>query len=127
MGNITSLDNKMPLPVSVVYSTTKSGKSGEDLTKLFTDRIKILQKCETCTKLVKCDDLIINDSSLCSPYCEPCFTSNRICDRCKEIGHFDVHSVLCSCTKCLSLKQQCIRRAFFVITTNCEEGNKKCF
>ena len=123
MGNITSLDNKMPLAVSVVYSTTKSGKSGEDLTKLFTDRIKILQKCETCTKLVKCDDVIINDSSLCSPYCEPCFTSNRICDKCKEIGHFDVYPVLRFCTKCLSLKQQCIRRVFFII----RKETKKCF
>ena len=77
--------------------------------------------------MVKCDDLITNDSSLCSSYCEPCFTTNRICDKCKEIGHFDVHPVLRSCTNCLSLKQQCIRRAFFVITTDCEEGNKKMF
>ena len=127
MGNITSLDNKMPLPVSVVYSTTKSGKSGEDLTKLFTDHIKILQKCETCTKLVKCDDLIINDSSLCSLYCEPCFTSNRICDKCKEIGHFDFHLVLHSCTKCFSLKQQCIRRALFLLQQTARKETKKCF
>ena len=65
VGNITSLDNKMRLPVSVVYST-KSGKSRENLTKLFTDHIKTLPMCETCTKVVKCDNLIINDSSLCS-------------------------------------------------------------
>ena len=80
VGNITSLDDKMSLPVSVVYST-KSGKKGENLTKLFSDHMKILQMCETCTKLVKCDDLIINDSSLCSSYCEPCFTSNGICKK----------------------------------------------
>ena len=104
VGNINSLDNNMSLPVSVVYSI-KSGKSGENLTKLFTDHVNILQMCETCTKLVKCDNLIINDSSLCSSNCEPCFTSNRICDKCKEISHFDVHPVLRSCTKCLSLKQ----------------------
>ena len=83
--------------------------------------------CEKCTKLAKCDGLIINDSSLCSLYCEPYFTSNRICNKCKEIDHFDVHPALRSCTKCLSMKQQCIKRAFFVITTNCEEGNKKMF
>ena len=86
-----------------------------------------MQTCETYTKLVKQDDLIINDSSLCSSYCESCFTTNRICDKCKEIGRFDVHPILRSCTNCLSLKQQCIRRAFFVITTDCEEGNKKMF
>ena len=126
VGNITPLDNKMSLPVSIVYST-KSGKSGENLTKLFSDHIKILQMCETCTKLVKCDDLIINGSSLCSSYCEPCFTSNGICNKCKEIGHFDVHPFLRSCTQCPSLKQQCIRRAFFVITTDWEEGSKKMF
>ena len=68
---------------------------------------------ETCTKLAKCGDLIMNDSSLCSSYCEPCFTSSRICNKCKEICHFDVHLVLHSCTKCLSFKQQCIRRALF--------------
>ena len=90
VGNIISLDNKLSLPVSVVYST-KSGKSEENLTKLFTDHIKILQMCKRCTNLAKCDDLIISDSSLCSSYYEPCFTSNRICDKCKESGHFDVH------------------------------------
>ena len=120
--NITSLDNKMLLAVSVVYST-KSGKSGENLTKLFTNHIKVLQVCGTCTKLVKLGDLIINDSSLCSSYCEPRFTSNRICDKCKEIGHFDVCPVLRFCTKCLSLKQQCIRRVFFII----RKETKKCF
>ena len=62
--------------------------------------------CETCTKLAKFDDLLMNDSLLCSSYCESCFTSNRICEKCKEIGHFDVHPVLRFCTKCLSLKQQ---------------------
>ena len=60
VGNVTSLENKMPLPVFVVYST-KSGKSGENLTKVFTDHTKILQMCETCTKLVKCDNLKLND------------------------------------------------------------------
>ena len=126
MGNITSLDNKILLLVSFVYSA-KSGTNGVNLTKLFTEHLKISQMYETCTKLAKCDDLIMNDSSLCSSYCEPCFTSNRICDKCKEIGHFDVHLVLHSCTKCFSLKQQCIRRALFFITTDCEEGNEKMF
>ena len=117
----------MSLPVSVVYST-KSGKSGENLTKLFTDRIKILQMCETCTKLAKFDDLMINNSSLYSSYCEPCFTSNRICNKCKEIGHFDVHPALRSCTKCLSLKQRCIKRVFlFLQQTARKETKKKCF
>ena len=89
--------------------------------------MKISQMCETCTNLVKCDDLIMNDSTLCSSYCESCFTSNRICKKCKEIGHFDAHPVLRSCTKCLSLKQQCIRRALCVITADCEEEKKNVF
>ena len=118
--SITSLDNKIPFPVSVVYST-KSAKSGRNLTKLFTDHIRILQMCETCTKLAKSDDLTINDSSFYCSYCE----QYRICDKCKEIGHFHVHLALSSCKKCLSLKQQCKIRAFFGITTDCEEGNKK--
>lgn len=126
VGNITSLDNKMSLPVAVVYST-KSGKTGENLTKLFTDHIKILQMCESCTKLTKCDDLIINDSSLCQSYCECCYTSAKICEKCKEIGHASFHPALRSCTKCVLLKQRCVKRAFFIITTDCEEGNKKMF
>ena len=124
--SITSLNNKMSLPVSVVYSI-KSAKSGGNLTKLFTDYIKILQMCETCTKLAKSDDLIINDSSFCCSYCEPCFASNRIYDKCKEIGHFHIHCALSFCKKCLSLKQQCKRRTFFGITTNCKEGKKNVF
>ena len=46
VGNITSLDNKVSLPVSVAYST-KSGKSEGNLTKMFTNHIKILQMCKT--------------------------------------------------------------------------------
>ena len=73
----------MPLPLSVVYNI-KSRKSGGNLTQLFTDHIKILQMCESCTKLVKLVDFIINDSSLRSSYCEPGYTSNRISDKCKD-------------------------------------------
>ena len=114
----------MSLPVSVVYST-KSGKSGENLTKLFTDRIKILQMCETCTKLAKFDDLMINNSSLYSSYCEPCFTSNRICSKCKEIGHFDVHPALRSLHKVSLVETAMHKKSVFVFATDCEEGNKK--
>ena len=126
VGNITSLDNKVSLPVSVVYST-KSGKTGENLTNLFTDHIKILQMCELCTKLTKCEELIIKDSSLCQSYCEPCYISKTICENCKAVGHTSVHPSIRPSTKCILLKRKCVKRVFLVITTDCEEGNKKMF
>ena len=98
----------MPLSVSIAYSRNP-GKNGEDLFKLFTDHKKILQMCGTFIKLAKCVDFIIIDSSLCSLYCGPYFTSDIIWQQMQRNCSFCPRS----CTKYLSLKQQCIRRAFF--------------
>ena len=98
----------MPLSVSLAYSRNP-GKNGEYLSKLFTDHKKILQMCGTFTKLAKCVDFIIIDSSLCSLYCGPYFTSDIIWQQMQRNCSFCPRS----CTKYLSLKQQCIRRAFF--------------
>ena len=49
VGSITSLDNKISLPLSVEY-TPKAGKTGQSLEKMFTKHVKTLQMCESCTE-----------------------------------------------------------------------------
>ena len=99
----------MSLSESAVYST--KSWSEENLTNLFTDFIKILQMCETCTKLEKCDDFM-SDSSLCISCCEPCFIFNGIWDKCRETDYFNAHTSYGS----LFLLQQTARKE-----------TKKCF
>ena len=47
VGSITSLDDKISLPVSVEY-TPKPGKKDQSLEEMFTKHVKTLQMCESC-------------------------------------------------------------------------------
>ena len=52
---------------------------------------------------------------------------NDVCNECKEKGHVSHHSSLRACTCCLDQKEKCVKRAIFVVTADCETGNKGAF
>ena len=83
--------------------------------------------CQSCTVKVKSDRLIISDCCNCISFCQTSFTSNEICFECKALGHVSIYSALRACKNCINEKQRCIKRAILIITTDCEEGNKKMF
>ena len=58
VGSITTLDNKVSLPVSVDY-TTKAEKTGENMEEMLMKHVKTLQMCKSCTEETKTSDLII--------------------------------------------------------------------
>ena len=59
-GSITTIDNKMSLPVTVHYFP-ESGKAGDALTGMFMQHLKILKMCQSCTMKTKLDRPIIFD------------------------------------------------------------------
>ena len=81
VGSITNIDNKMPLPITVDYFP-KSGKTGDTLTELFMQHLRILQMCQLYTIKAKSDRLIISDYSNCVSFCQTCCNSNEICFEC---------------------------------------------
>ena len=126
VGSITTIGNKMSLPVTVDYFP-KSGKTGDTLTELFMEHLRILQMCQSCTMKAKSDRPIISDYSNCVSFCQTCFNSNETCFECKALGHVSIYPALRACQNCIDEKQRCIKRAILLITTDCEEGNKKMF
>ena len=81
VGSITTIDNKMPLPITVDYFP-KSGKTGDTLTELFIQHLRILQMCQLYIIKAKSDRLIISDYSNCVSFCQTCCNSNEICFEC---------------------------------------------
>ena len=116
----------MSLSVTVDYFP-KSGKTGDALTELFMQHLRILQMYQSCTMRAKSDRLIISDYSNCVSFCQNCFNSNKICFECKALGHVSVYPPSRECQNCINKKQRCIKRAILIITTDCEEGNTKMF
>lgn len=93
VGSLTSIDNKVCLPVSVDYFP-KSGKTGAALTDLFMKYLRLLQMCESCTLKTESRQLIISDYSNCKSFCEACFTSKMVCSECKHMGHVSIFPAL---------------------------------
>ena len=58
VGSVTTLGNKVSLPILVDY-TPKAEKTGEKMKELFTKRMKTFQICMSCTEETKASDLII--------------------------------------------------------------------
>ena len=126
VGSITTIDNKMTLPVTMDYFL-KSGKTGDALTELFMQHLRILQMCQSCTMKAKSDWVIISDYSNYVSFCQTCFNSNEICFECKALGHVSIYPVLRASQNFINEKQSCIKTAILIITTDCGEGNKKMF
>ena len=126
VGSITTIGNKMPLPITVDYFS-KSGKTGDALTELFMQHLRILQMCQLCTIKAKSDRLTISDYSNCVSFCQTCCNSNEICFECKALGDVSIYPALRVCQNCINEKQRYIKRAVPIVTTDFEEGNKKMF
>ena len=126
VSSITTLDNKVLLPVSVDY-TTKAEKSGKNTEEMFTMHLKTLQMCKSCTEETKASDLIIEPNSICESYCKNRYKNQELCAPGIEDGQINIFPFVRICERCIAQGRQCIRRAVLVITTDCEEGNKQMF
>ena len=83
VGPITTLDNKVSLPVSVDY-TPKAEKNGENMEEKLTKHVKTLQICKSCTEKTKASDLIIEANPICESCCKNCYKNKELCASCIE-------------------------------------------
>ena len=127
ISSLTSLDNFCSLPVAVDY-TPQAGKSGAYMAKLFQERIKTVQVCESCQKRTPSKRHITSfHESMCCSFCEECYKSENACDHCKSLGQVSHVPSLRFCNYCQERNTVCFRRVVLVVCSDCESGNKKRF
>ena len=127
VSSVTNIDNKCSLPCAVEYST-KSGKTAESCHNMFIEQVKILQTCKSCHNRASSSKNILGKCfQQCQSFCQTCFEMKDVCEECKGKGQVSHHPSLRACRTCLDQNEECIRRAIFVATADCETGNKGAF
>ena len=127
VSSVTSIDNKCSLPCAVEYST-KSAKTAESCHNMFIEQVKILQTCKSCQNRASSSKNILGKCfEQCQSFCQTCFEMRDVCEECKGSGQVSHHPSLRACSTCLSQNEECIKRAIFVATADCETGNKGAF
>ena len=126
VGSVTTLDNKVSLPVLVDY-TPKAEKTGEKMKEMFTKRVKTFQMCMSCIEETKASDLIIEANPVCESYYKNCSKNKGLCAPYTEDEQISTFPSVRICERCITQGRQYIRRAVLVITTDCEEENKQMF
>ena len=111
VGSITTLDNKVSLPVSVDY-TPKAEKTGEKMEEMFTKHVETLQMCKSCTEKTKACDLIIEADPICESYCKNCYKNKEFCAPCIEDGQISIFPSIRTCKRC-SLKVDNVSEELF--------------
>ena len=113
------------MPVAVSYHT-KGGKTGEDMKELLQGQIKTLQLCKGCLERTPANELTMEfPEGVCSSTCEECLASREICPTCAEKNQPSHAPCLRDCDQCLRDGTQYERCVVLVLTTDCEEGNKR--
>lgn len=123
---VTSMCNGVSMPIAVSYFT-KSGKTGEEMKDFFAEQVTILQICKACFEIVCADDNTVPPCAVdsCMSFCRACLDGGQPCPSCVEQNQPSHIPSLRACKRCLDAEEQCIRCIVLVITTDCEEGNKK--
>ena len=101
VGSITMLDNKVSLPVSV-DCTTKAEKTGENMEEMFTEHVKTLQMCKSCTEETKASDLIIEANPICESYCKNCYKNKELYAPCIEDRQISIFPSVRICKRCIA-------------------------
>ena len=123
---VTSLCNGLSMPIATSYFT-KSGKTGEEMKDFFIEQTKTLQICKACLEKVRSDDNTVPPCAVdaCVRSCNACLDGGKPCPLCAEQNQPSHIPSLRVCKRCLDAGEQCIRCIVLILTTDCEEGNKK--
>ena len=123
---VTSLCNGVSMPIATNYFT-KSGKTGEEMKDFFFEQTKILQICKACLEMVRSDDNTVPPCAVndCMSSCRACLDGGKPCPECAEQDQLSHIPSLRACKRCLDAGEQCIRCIVLILSTDCEEGNKK--
>ena len=123
---VTSLCNGVSMPIATSYFT-KSGKKGEEMEDFFFEQTKVLQICKACLEMVRSDDKTVPPCAVddCMSSCRVCLDGGKPCPECPEQNQPSHIPSLRACKRCLDAGEQCIRCIVLILSTDCEEGNKK--
>ncbi|XP_014671541.1 PREDICTED: uncharacterized protein LOC106812223 [Priapulus caudatus] len=119
VGFLTSMCNNLSMPVGVDYFM-KAGKTGAFLSNLFVQHIMTIQTCQVCVKQMNTIGLPVH----CENVCQSCLDTKEVCETCALSGQSSYKPPLRACKVCIDMGQQCVRCVVFVVTTDCESGNK---
>lgn len=121
----TDVSNYFALPKAVDYMP-KRGKTGANILQLMLDRICLLQVCRKCLTEMRTTDFVLNVADInCKSHCNECLRLMTTCDNCLLIGHSSHVPALRACTKCVEDGNICQKLAVYVLTLDCEYGNKQ--
>ena len=114
------------MPIATSYFT-KAGKTGEEMKEFFVEQAKILQICKACLEIARSDDNTVPPCAIdaCMSTCRACLDACELCPRCAEHNQPSHIPSLRACKRRLDAGELCIRSTVLILTTDCEEGNKK--
>ncbi|VDI59965.1 Hypothetical predicted protein [Mytilus galloprovincialis] len=121
---LTSLDNKLTLPVGVDYNC--KGISSAETFEKFNLHCNQLQICLQCIKSghINTENGVIVSGNCCSSKCETCLEQRSVCQDCKRNGQCHIDPSLRCCGNCLRQKEKCVKLMVLVITMDSESKNK---
>ena len=122
---LSSLCSKVALSVGYRLQSN-SGKSGEQLLAKYSETIKIASRCEACVRS-EAPTLNAVDSEIltkCSSYCEDCWNTKQVCDRCALVGRQTIYPQLEACYSCLENGIKCRKNCVLVVALDCFSGNR---
>ncbi|XP_063412869.1 uncharacterized protein LOC134695518 [Mytilus trossulus] len=120
---LISICNKLSMPIAVYY-LSKSGKTGIFMKELFLNSIMKCQICFNCLKGLQTQDGVIKEFGCCISVCQRCIQNGAVCEQCHKDGQISIQPSLRACTKCVESGKLCTKCSVFIITTDCESGNK---
>ena len=93
----------------------------------FIEQTKILQICKACLEKVRSDDNTVLPCAVdaCVSSCRACLDGGKPCPLCAVQNQPSHIPSLRACKRCLDAGEQCIHCIVLILTTDCEEGNKK--
>ena len=78
-----------------------------------------MQRYETYTSQLQLSDLYESE-------CRQCIDLKDVCDQCKDADFMSYIPPMRPCKRCIESNLQCIKQVVMVLTSDCEEGNKRC-
>ena len=121
VGSITTLDNKVSIPVSEDY-TTNTEKNGQNMEEMFMKQVKPLQMWKSCTEETKASDLIIEANPICESYCKNCYKNKELCAPCIGDGQISIFHSVRICKWCIT-QGQGNRQMFLSLKNKIETEN----
>ncbi|CAB3990383.1 Hypothetical predicted protein [Paramuricea clavata] len=116
--NVTSLDNRLSLPVALEYSGKRV--SGDDKVDTINKRVKQLQIYLRCLMqdITTEMNVIATLGESCTSHCSECLECQSVCPTCYEKGHKFIDSVLRACDRCLESGSKCVKLLVLVWTAD---------